>query len=117
MAIAILFMPGARPGPNACWTWSLYDEAFSPTKEMCCVKRVWLLGSTANTQRHKMTAPSRAISIVYDCCGLTFCSRHCRDGCPGISVEPGDPLENDPFKLNFAGGSSQFFTSVIYLHV
>jgi hypothetical protein len=34
---------------------------------------------------------------------------------PGISVVPSDPL--DPFNLNSAGGSSQFFASVIYVHV
>src|SRR5580704_1216891 len=64
-----------------------------------------------------MTAPSRAISIVYESCGLTSRSRHCRGACPGILVVPSDPLVNDPFSLNSAGGSSQFFTSVIYVHV
>src|ERR1700761_3636737 len=63
-----------------------------------------------------MTAPSRAISIVYESCGLTSRSRHCRGACPGILVVPSDPLVNDPCSLNSAGGSSQFFTSVIYVH-
>jgi hypothetical protein len=58
-----------------------------------------------------------AISIVYESCGLTSRSRHCRGACPGILVVPSDPLVNDPFSLNSAGGSSQFFTSVIYVHV
>src|SRR6202453_3674627 len=64
-----------------------------------------------------MTAPSRAISIVYESFGLTSRSRHCRGACPGILVVPSDPLVNDPFSLNSAGGSSQFLTSVIYVHV
>jgi hypothetical protein len=117
MAIAILFIPGARPGPNARCTSSLYDEAFSPCKVMCCINRVWLAGRSANTHLHRMTAPSKAISIVYESCGLTSRSRHCRGACPGISVVPSDPLVNDQFNPNSAGGSSQFLTSVIYIHV
>jgi hypothetical protein len=117
MAIAILLIPGARARSNVRWTSPLYDEAFSPSKVMCCVNRVCLLGSSLNTHLHKMTAPSRAISIVYESCGLTSRSRHCRCACPGILVVPSDPLVNDPFSLNSAGGSSQFFTSVIYVHV
>src|ERR1700758_4595771 len=63
-----------------------------------------------------MTASSRAIAMVYESRGSASRSRQCRDSWPGISVVQDEPLTNEPCNVNSAGGSSQFLTSVIYIH-
>src|SRR4029077_19993801 len=51
----------------------------------------------------------------YEFMGLTSRTCQCRGSCPGVRVIPRDPAVNGPYNSNFAGGSFQFATFVIYV--